>query len=260
MSRFALRSLFLGFFFAFFATVALAAEPGPEGAPPDELAAVEGFSRFLTFYYQHPQPERIGEFLVAAQKLGLLDDMQTVFPVFGFLAGVFHDNPGRLTAWTATIAPDDARLGGAVLLGLRHAGTPEATQEGEVLLMHMPQLEPLIAKYPSQPLTELPLDHPGLLDALWGNFFATGSAAPVERIMTALPWADRPSPQKPTQENTRQLLIGNAARWSLVSNAYQHPRVLEICENALKNQRDSKIKKALAAVIKEAKAKRAGGH
>jgi hypothetical protein len=237
-------------------------------APADGLSTVAGLTRFMAGYYQHPQPERIGDFLLAAERLSLLDRMKTVFPIFGFLAGVFHDNPGRLSGWTAPIPPDDLKLGGTVLLGLRHAGSKAATFEGEILLVHMPKLAPLAIKHPAVPLEQLPFDHPGILDALWGNFFATGDASPVLRIISALPLMDTPAPKgkagtPATRDAARKTilarLIGQAARWSLASNAWQHPRVLEICEKAEKAERNPKLKKTLAGIVREVKERQAQG-
>ncbi|HZP24240.1 MAG TPA: hypothetical protein VFB04_12380, partial [Terriglobales bacterium] len=66
-----------------------------------------------------------------------------------------------------------------------------------------------------------------LLDALWASFFASGDERYVNRIIGALPLVN-------ARGDTGKMLIGGAARWSLASNAYQHPKVMQICEAQLK--------------------------
>lgn len=70
---------------------------------------------------------------------------------------------------------------------------------------------------------------PWVLDALWGNFFATGDAGPLLRIIAALPWIDESRKAEVMAKGRQGLLlmtIAGAARWSLTSNAQRHPRVL----------------------------------
>jgi len=78
-----------------------------------------------------------------------------------------------------------------------------------------------------------------VLDALWGNFMATGSKKPVERIMAVLPWVD-------VKGDTSRLLVGGAAQWSLTSNAIQHDLVFKFCEAEIKMQ-----SKAIALKLQE---------
>jgi hypothetical protein len=111
-----------------------------------------------------------------------------------------------------------------------------------------------------QPFVNVPVDHPLVLDALWGTFMATGEAAPVECIIAVLPWVwqldSRNTPQD--AQGNRQLdfrfLIGGAAEWSLSSNARQHPKVLAICEAVMGKTGDDKLADALTRIVTSAKA------
>ena len=98
------------------------------------------------------------------------------------------------------------------------------------------------------PIEKIPLEQGAwVLDALWGNFMATGNKAPVQRIMTTLPWID-------VKGDVNRLLIGGAARWSLTSNAVQHQRVLQFCEEEVSAQpKDvaAKLREVIANVRKE---------
>ena len=75
---------------------------------------------------------------------------------------------------------------------------------------------------------------------------ATGKKAPMVRIISALAWLD-------VKGATNRLLVAGAARWSLTSNAVQHNRVLEICQEEAISQPKG-IAENLQEIIKKAKA------
>jgi hypothetical protein len=82
---------------------------------------------------------------------------------------------------------------------------------------------------------------PELLDTLWGYYFATGSYAPIARIVTLLPWSkDRDSVEK--------LTIGGMAKYTLVSNAARDAELLAMLKWANKHQ-SKKVKAVLNEVI-----------
>ncbi len=89
---------------------------------------------------------------------------------------------------------------------------------------------------------------PWVLDTLWGEFMATGESAPVERIISALQWVG-------IKGNPNLLLVGGAANWSLISNAEQHQKVMEICEKQFQNEINDSVKERLKEIIKTAKEK-----
>ena len=65
----------------------------------------------------------------------------------------------------------------------------------------------------------------GSLDESWGQFMANGAREPVQAVIAALPLIE-------TGDDVEQMLIGGAARWSLRSQALQHPFVLAYCQDA----------------------------
>ncbi len=123
-------------------------------------------------------------------------------------------------------------------------GKPLLDQLAKSLPEHQEVVEQLLAS--GRPnLLDLPLEQgPWVLDALWGYFFATGDEATVIRIISALPWIE-------VRGDTSRLLVGGAARWSLISNAIQHESVMAICREALASQTEE-IAGVLRDVIAEA--------
>ena len=87
---------------------------------------------------------------------------------------------------------------------------------------------------------------PGGLDDLWAAFFATGDTKYVKEIIEVLPWSE-------VRGDVNRLLTGGAARWSLASNAYQHGRVLALCQEVVSTFRGP-TRRILEEIISQARA------
>jgi len=214
-----------------------------------EFKSQEDCSRWLTFYYENPEPNRITNAVEYMSQSGFLDDNNTISPVFGFLSGVFRGNPKQLDSWLKDMRNLKEEHLGVVILGLWYSGLPDSKSKVSELLDKHPKLKPefsFIKQGSPMTVEQIPLEQgPWVLDALWGKFMATGESTPVKRIITTLPWLD-------AKGDVNLLLVGGSARWSLTSNAVQHKRVLEICEETAKNQ-TGEVAVKLAEVIENAK-------
>ena len=209
----------------------------------------EDFSRWLTFYYLNPEPNRVPDAIKYMSKSGVLDNDNAISPIFGFLSGTFRNNPDKVASWISQLSSLKESSLGVVVLGLWYAALPESQKTAYALLEKHPKLKPNFEYlYKGAPITveQIPLEQgPWVLDVMWGKFMATGDSAPVERIISTLPWID-------VKGDINRLMVGGAAGWSLTSNAGQHKRVLEICEAAEKTQ-SAEVAAKLGEVIKNAK-------
>ncbi len=210
-------------------------EPGR--SHPERLASVgsigtgEQLDEWLTYYYLHPRRDLAASALRQMSREGYLAKPSVSFPMAAFF--------GRLLAADPTLAGElveVARQGSegqqfAVANALWQAGTEPA----QAALASMSEVgSERFSRYVAELLADPQhpdylhdaVTSPGILDACWASFFATGEPAYVHRIIEVLPWAE-------TRGDVGKLAIGGAARWSLLSNAVQHPRVLEICEARL---------------------------
>lgn len=182
-------------------------------------------SQWSTFYYQKPEPNRLPDFIKYMSKSGVLDNRNALPPIFGFLSGAFRNNPSKVASWIDQLSSLKEQHLGVVILGLWYAALPESQKMTYAILNKHPKLKPNFEfLYNGAPMTieQISLEQgPWVLDALWGKFMATGDSAPVERIISALPWAD-------VKGDIDRLLVGGAARWSLTSNAIQHKQVLSV--------------------------------
>jgi hypothetical protein len=206
-------------------------------------------SKWLTYYYLKPDPTSIPDAIEYMSRTSLLDEKNLIAPIFGFLAGGFKDNPDQTAAWVDRLGVIKESHLRVVVLGLWYANLPDSKNRVYAILDKHPSLKKefgYLYQGSPMPVEEIPLEQgPWVLDALWGNFMATGSKTPVLRIAMALPWID-------VKGDINRLLVGGAARWSLTSNAVQHQRVMQICEAEVGKQ-PKKIAKKLREVIDDAK-------
>jgi hypothetical protein len=214
-----------------------------------EFKSQEEFGKWLTYYYLKPEPENIVQAVRYMSESGFLENGKTYPPIFGFLAGVFKNNPSKIGSWVNDLSSLKDSSYGVVVLGVWYANISDSKEKVYAILEKRPALkEQFSYLYKGSPMEirQIPLEQGSwVLDALWGNFMATGSTEPVARIMEALPWLD-------VKGETNKLLVAGAARWSLTSNAEQHKKVMAICESEIEKQPPA-VQEKLKSVIAEAK-------
>ncbi|MDR3324315.1 MAG: hypothetical protein LBS89_08960 [Zoogloeaceae bacterium] len=257
-----MRALLL-FLFCLVLSVTSVATPAAEGG----FAAPEEFGQWLVSYYQHPEPERLPEAVRYMAASGLLKNEARKPFLFGFLAGVLHDNPDKAAAWVAALAREESAAQEALIQGLWYADLPDSAPQALALLARHPRLKPGLAwmyRLPAPtPIEQISLEQGSwVLEALWGKFIATGEPQLVRRVMDALLWYSATPPRLIVPQTMHRLRVGDAAYGSLRANARLHPRVLEICQETLKvwredllsptYDRDMQIAAVLAEVLREA--------
>lgn len=214
-----------------------------------EFTSQEKFSEWITFYYKNPDPNRIPDAVKYMSRSGILDNKNATPPIFGFLSGVFRKNPEKINTWLKDWRNLKENHLEAVILGLWYSGLPDSKLRASSLLDKHPKLKPefsFMIQASPMVIEEIPLEQgPWVLDALWGEFMATGEKTPVQRIISVLTWSD-------IKGDINRLMVGGSARWSLTSNAIQHKKVLEICEETVATQ-NADVATKLGEVINTAK-------
>lgn len=95
-------------------------------------------------------------------------------------------------------------------------------------------------KQPSKDSTTFDTN-PQLLDVLWGQYFATGSEKPIDKIISMLPWSKEP-------DNIGRLTIGSMAEYTLATNASRGAALLGLLERAKDKPQPKKVKSVLDEV------------
>lgn len=217
---------------------------------PKDVNSMETLSRWMTYYYLHPQPELLNNAIIFADKENLFQGNSLV-PLQAFLSRVFAQNPGRIVSCFDSIKgiKEDSRT--LVLTSVWWSGTKEGEQFLKHIATQLPEKARVeflrqIEKSPAAP-EDMPIDSPDVLDTLWACFSATGDEKYVKKLITVLPWSDKGN------KDLNQLMIASAAKWSITSNAEQHPKVLQICQSVAAS--DSNLKPYLQEIIAQATGK-----
>jgi len=243
-----LRKYCAGFLF-----ISLLINAVPAAAAEPSAGEVQSWSNF---YYQNPRPDETPRMLQYMSKNGILTRPNNVGNLMGFLSGLFAKNSDKIELWLRDIdsySPAEQKL---LLTAAWMSGTPGSQR----LLRSIGQAK--VSKLAGGDLSgtpsgrDIPIRQPVDLDFYWGRFFVTGDAHDVEKIIAVLYLAEV-KPELPGGKiDGMPLMIGMAARWSLQSNAMQHPRVLEVCKSALGKQTGAN-RRILVEVIRAAERKRA---
>ena|ERR1051326_2834129 len=217
-------------------------------APANTAITTEGqLDEWMSHYYEHPQPGLTCSAISFMSVKGIISP-DNGLPTATFFARLLEQNPSRAQEWREcfTLAGDDAATTIAFALWMTKneselkgmlAAKPDARVEENLRE---------IGQHAPPDLMKDEIDTPTFLDMLWGSFFATGDEKYVFRVIEALAFLD-------DKRDVQKTLIGSAARWSLASNAAQHKRVMQICEEQQQKSPDKTLKDVIKEAHKQAK-------
>jgi hypothetical protein len=199
----------------------------------------------------------------------------------GFVAGAIASNPAKAEQLVLSFFPVKPEDEWVIVRAIAFSGLPEWRNLLRRVAPKMPGRKVMIDSYlaGSLPtLTEIPLEEPppgmmekikgvftknpfakedkklkmkqtfagnqDLLDTLWGYYFATGSYAPILRIMQMLPWSK-------SRDTVDKLTVGSMARYTLASYAVRDAGLREYLRSELSVQ-PAPVKVPLAEVVEAA--------
>jgi len=199
----------------------------------------------------------------------------------GFIAGAIASNPAKAEQLVISFFPVKPEDEWVIVRAIAFSGVPEWRNLLRRVAPKMPGRRVMIDSYlaGSLPtLTEIPLEEPSpgmmekikgvftknpfakddkklkmrqtfagnqdLLDTLWGYYFATGSYAPILRIMQMLPWSK-------SRDTVDKLTVGSMARYTLASYAVRDAGLREYLRSELAVQ-PQPVKVPLAEVVEAA--------
>ena len=188
---------------------------------------------WISHYYESPAPERFVAEVQAMSKAGSLSNPNSAAMTSVFLGRVMAANPAQVNSWLTKLGD----LKGNDRQTLLFAANLSKTKEAQAYLDGQPDAEKYRAK--TIDIRTLEPKNPTVLDMLWADFFATGEAVPIRRIVVALNYdkysgaLDRYAKSEKTEKDRDEATLEavfKAAMWSLESNAKQHRRVGETLE------------------------------
>lgn len=209
----------------------------------------EEFNEWFTYYYMHPAPERIPDGIRYYCDSSMFEKANTHMPMAAFYTALLKEDNDLMRSVCKSITADGSDNSKVFLLNvLWLANTAESRKlmdaaKSEWKSDEMRDLIVRIEKQKPDNILSAPVKDPARLDMLWGTFLATGKAEPVKKIISVLHLAE--------DGHDMELILGSAAKWSLTSNARQHKRVSEICEEEAKKSTEP-TKRLLETVVREA--------
>ncbi len=212
---------------------------------PLPFAKSEELLGWINGYRLKPQPRRLPAAVRAMTAFGVTRDMDQAGIYIGFTAGVIGSNPQiaeKLIADCFPLAPEDQVL---LIKAIAYSGLPDWMDVMGKFVERMPARKVLIDKFlygKKELLRDLPMaEEQSAIDINWGYYFATGSEAPVRRIVTALAWSmDR--------NDVEKLTIGAMAKWTLAQNASRDVDLLQMLKSIAADQ-SAEVQVPLAEVI-----------
>lgn len=242
----ALSASFLG---APLAPAALAdqAKPGLDTSAPKSIATGDDLERWMDFYYLHPQPELLTQAMHFADSSGMVKQGEA--PLMAFTSRVFAQNPKKIPQWVSELGDLSPAARTTFWSALWWSNTIEGKESLNRLATSLPSERDKDAVLgqmakPAQPIEQMELNRPEVIDELWGAFTATGDEKYVNRLISTIPWLTD------NGGDYIRLTIAGAAKWSLISNAQIHPKVMACLMKARQDQPN--VRKTIDQMIAEA--------
>jgi hypothetical protein len=196
---------------------------GKDQAPA--FAKTEDVLGWINGYRLKPEPERLPDAVQAMSRFGITKDMDQAGVYIGFTAGVIGSNPDTAEVLVSRMFPLPSEDQVLIIKAIAYSGLADWKALLTSFVERMPSRKILIDKYlfANKPtLAELQIgEEQTAIDINWGYYFATGSEAPVRRIVLSLALSlDRNEVEK--------LTIGAMAKWTLAQNAARDADLLSM--------------------------------
>lgn len=254
------------------------AGPTPEVDPSASLGVVQ---RWIYNYRAKPDYAHVAAAVRVLFHSQTFKEPENAGIYLGFIAGAIGSNPARAEQLVASFFPVRPEDEWVIIRAIAYSGLPDWRNVLRRVAPRMPGRRVMIDAYLAgklPTLTDIPLEEtkPGmmdklrgaftrnpfakeerklnttltfasnqdLLDTLWGYYFATGSHAPIQRIVQMLPWSK-------SRDTVDKLTVGSMARYTLASYAIRDAGLREYLRSELATQPPA-VKAPLAEVVEAA--------
>ena len=211
------------------------------GQATDVPPFITTYQKTVTFYYKTPDPDLGPKMLTELLKKENLEypwfvGKEYVLLLNGAMLGdIAAGHPKIVRQYEAAFAAAPLAGRRIIVRALTNCGDKETDEKVKTWLADQryadcrPELEALKKRLddPKRKNTrDQPARTPDDLDLLWVNFFITGEYAPIARILDVLDLPD-------SKENET---LKRVAKWSIGSNIEQHPKLVELVKQHIKER------------------------
>lgn len=206
--------------------------------------------KWFTNYYLKPQPDKFEIVINELSEKRLLGRKNSLANLSSFFSVLIENNEGKIDDWVNVLINLEEKERKVFIIALYYSNIKDKyeyikklvkTEKEEKLFKNIKALNFMKIK-------DMNIISAITLDQHWGAFLASGNETHLYKIMSILPWINGKG---------KKLIVGNAARWSLKSNAKQHKRVLEVCKFVIDGKQKStkEVKNILIEIVKELETK-----
>ena len=228
--------------------------PALAARPPAPLTSLQSSVDWINDYRRTHDVAHAPLAIRALSYHGAFKEPETSGVYVGFIAGLLASNPDKAEPLIDKMLPVREEDQWAIVRGIAYSGLPNwkallsrfanRLDKRELMIAdylngRLPTLGSLVIKpapstwdivqekfkitWPGEKKPDKPnVLEPSqeVLDTLWGYYLASGSYAPVLRIVALLPWSK-------DRDNVDRLTIGSMAKYTLATNASRDPALLE---------------------------------
>ncbi|MDB5256791.1 MAG: hypothetical protein JWM14_1486 [Chitinophagaceae bacterium] len=200
---------------------------------------VEQYSEWMMGYYQNPEPEKLYsafEFGTSNKEIGQTGGRHLLIAFFG---SIFRYDSTQIQVFYDKIKKKrtiDTHFGFVGSLWSANTLYSKIILKEYLASDYAASYKKINREKPPFNIYKDTISDPSHLDLVWADFFATGNAEDIQRIISVLSQNDE---------------LSEAARWSLTSNAIHYKKVKEILNNENKHTTDEKTKKWLNKILSD---------
>jgi hypothetical protein len=216
----------------------------------DYFKSEEIFFQWSTFYYLYPETEKVPyAILYYADSNAFSKHKDTRMPMAAFFSVILANDNQLLEKTLSSIDncnSDNAKIFYTNILW--YMDTPKSKElyariQREWKKDNLQNVFYHLNKMSVQNILDNPVSTALDLDMLWASFFASGKSEYIKNIISAL--------DKNVYNHGEAIMVRGAAKWSLKSNAIQHERVLQICQEEQEMHKLDSIGIELRELLKE---------
>ena len=216
------------------------------GRAQETFESEKALNAWMMNYYLKPDPDRVGAGLLYFSDSPRFQTSGAM-PMLGFFSALFrHDSrlASRVFDELNSGSSENAKLFMVNVLSLANSAEAKVLLERAKTSWQSERLQQEISRQLARPqddLYKVPVENIQVLDMLWGEFFATGDALPIKRIISVLRLA--------RDDRRSAFAFGTAS--IMAFNAKNQPRLLEIYKIELTTA-EGVTKELLESIIKKA--------
>jgi len=180
-------------------------------------------SKWMTYAYKNEHEKDMDNIIHMLNSRLFIENKSSLFILAIFISERFKINDSYLLKYEDKFIHFTGNAEQVFLFALKQTNTKNTNILYKKLLKNIKDTKFLnyIKSVKPFKLLEMEITQPSMIDALWASFMATGKKEYVEKIITLLGLPEK---------GVNNLLLLGSTKWSLLSNAKQHDKVLKICK------------------------------